>query len=367
MLKALSRNPFLSSLVHSIRHCFYIDSQTEVQQIQKWDLALLRIRLHLQEIFNRNGFPRVSKLIMFSPDVQMADILLKGLLPQIKHLQITSPFFKYFKFDTEDSSGFRNLGELEFEFSHNAIRRWRISNRFNESFLVGREDQSLADEQMHSRLNTFFSRCPSLRILRITGTKELHTLLESVTFPSLKVLEIGAIFNQQIDFAIDCLNSFLERHPGISRLALKNLPNDTSHSLSLSEASRLNMREFISSIEEIPSDYPMFLRQFQKLETYRLHYHMVVGEVTNNKLLSLLPELRSNSPGLKNLTLPMPSHISGWTLTEHKKELARSTLLDFGKALVNFVPTVEGFGVGQTGRFSDLGAVRRLSAHHSVF
>lgn len=289
---------------------------------------------------------------MFSPDIEIADILLKGLLPQIRHLQITSPFFKHLGFNSEESSGFRNLGELELEFSQD------ISGLVNEHMYDSvKIVRNRVDQHMHSRLNNFFSRCPSLQILRINGTKELHTLLKSVTFPSLRALEIGPVLNHQIDFAIICLNSFLERHPNVSRLALKNLPNETSHSLKLSEASCLNMREFISSIEEVPSDYSIFLRQFQGLETYRLEHHVIVGEVLHSELLELLSELQLNSPGIKRLTLPMPSHISGWTLTERKMEMARNALISFGEALTQFIPTVEEFGICQTGRFSDLEAV----------
>lgn len=295
---------------------------------------------------------------MFSPDVEIADILLKGLLPQIRHLQITSPFLMYFEFNTEESSGFRNLGELELGFSRD------VFNSPNEHMYSSvKIVRNRVDQHMHSRLNNFFSRCPSLQILKINGTKELHTLLQSVTFPSLRALEIGPVLNHQIDFAIICLNSFLERHPGVSRLALKNLPNETSHSLKLSEASCLNMREFISSIEEVPSDYSMFLRQFQGLETFRLEHHVIVGEVLHSELLSLLPELQFNSPGIKKLTLPMPSHILGWALTERKMEMARSALMEFGQALTEFIPTVEEFGICQTGRFSDLEAVR----HSPIF
>lgn len=354
-LKLRSRNPYLSSLVHFIRHGFHIDSQTENRQRQKWEITILRIRRNLQEILDRNGFPRVSKLVMFSPDIEIADILLKGLLPQIRNLQINSPFLKHLRFYAEESSGFCNLGELELGFSQD------IFGSLNEHMYGAvRIVRSHMDQHMHSRLNNFFSRCPSLQILRINGTKELHTLLQSVTFPSLRALEIGPVLNHQIDFAIICLNSFLERHPDVSRLALKNLPNETSHSLKLSEASCLNMREFISSIEEIPSDYSMFLRQFQGLETYRLEHHVIVGEVLYSELLELLSDLQFNSPGIKKLTLPMPSHISGWALTEHKMEMARNALMGFGKALAEFIPTVEEFGVCQTGRFSDLGAVRHI-------
>lgn len=295
---------------------------------------------------------------MFSPDVEIADILLKGLLPQIRHLQITSPFLKYFEFSTEENLGFSNLGELELGFSQDFFGSPNEHMYSSVKIIRNRVDQ-----HMHSRLNNFFSRCPSLQILRINGTKELHTLLHSVTFPSLRALEIGPVLNHQIDFAIICLNSFLERHPDVSRLALKNLPNETSHSLKLSEASCLNMREFISSIEEVPSDYSKFLRQFQGLETYRLEHHVIVGEVLHSELLNLLPELQFNSPGIKKLTLPMPSHISGWTLTERKMEMARDALMEFGQALTEFLPTVEEFGICQTGRFSDLEAVR----HSPIF
>lgn len=318
----------------------------------------MRIRRYLQEIVDRNGFPRVSKLEMFSPDVEIVDILLKGLLPQIRHLQITSPFIKYLEFNTEGNLGFRNLGELELGFSQD------ISGLPNEPmFSSVKIARHRADQHMHSRLNNFFSRCLSLQILRINGTKDLHRLLRSVTFPCLRTLEVGPVLNHQIDFAIICLNSFLERHPGVSRLALKNLPNESSHSLRLSGASRLNMREFISSIEEVPSDYSMFLRQFQGLETYRLEHHVIVGEVLHTELLNLLPELQFNSPGIKRLTLPMPSHISGWALTERKMETARVALMEFGQALSEFLPTVEEFGICQTGRFSDLEAVR----HSTIF
>lgn len=292
---------------------------------------------------------------MFSPDIEIADILLKGLLPQIRNLQITSPFLKHLGFSTEESSGFRNLGELELEFSQDIFSS--PNEPIHSSVKVSRNQ---SDQYMHSRLNNFFSQCPSLQILRINGTKELHTLLQSVTFPSLRALEIGPVLNHQIDFAIICLNSFLERHPNVSRLALKNLPNETSHSLKLPEVLCLNMREFISSIEEIPSDYSMFLRQFQGLETYRLEHHVVVGQVLHSELLDLLPELQLNSPGIKRLTLPMPSHISGWSLTERKMEMARNALMGFGKALTEFIPTVEEFSICQTGRFSDLKSVRHF-------
>lgn len=342
-------------MVHFIRHGFHIDTQTEIRQRQKWEITILRVRRHLQEILDRNGFSRVSKLVMFSPDIEIADIFLKGLLPQIRHLQINSPFLKHLGFNAEGSSGFRNLGELELEFSQDIFSS--LNEHMYGSVKIVR---NRVDQDMHSRLNNFFSRCPSLQVLKINGTKELHTLLQSVTFPSLRVLEIGPVLNHQIDFAIICLNSFLERHPNISRLALKNLPNETSHSLKLPEASCLNMREFISSIEEIPSDYSLFLRQFQGLETYRLEHHVIVGEVLHSELLSLLPELQFNSPGIKKLTLPMPSHISGWTLTERKMEMARNALMGFGEALTEFIPTVEEFGIFQTGRFSDLEAVSNL-------
>lgn len=316
----------------------------------------MRIRSLFQEVINRNGFPRVNKLIFHHPEFDIADILLKGLLRQVQSLQIVTPYFRHLSFDTGQNSGFCNLGELEVEFSQDYFRRTG-SNLLNDQLALQTE-YSLIDEQMHSRLNRFLSHCPFLQVLKITGTKELHTLLQSVNFTSLKVLEIGPIFNHQIDFAIICLNLFLERHPSISRLALNNLPNETSHSLKLSAESSLNIREFISCIEEIPSDYFMFLRQFQKLETYRLEHHMIVGGILHDELLNLLPELQHHMPGIRNLTLPMPTHIAGWTLTDQKKEMARNALMEFGKALTEFVPTVEKFGISQIGRFADLEAVR---------
>lgn len=358
MLKLPPRNPSLSSLVHSIRHSFCVGEQPEARR-QSWEVSLLRIRLNLQEIFDRNGFSQVRRLDLFSPDVEIADILLRGLLPQVRYLQITSPFIRYLKFDTEESSGFQNLEEVEFGFSQDIIRG-AGTNLLNDKTMATIKEYSLAGGRMNSRLNTFFSLCPSLRILKINKTKELHTLLGSITFPFLKVLEIGPVLNQQIDFAVDSLNSFLERHPSVSRLALHNLPNETSHNMVLSKTSRLGVREFLSHVEEIPSDYFTFVRQFQRLETYRLHYHIIVGEVTYNELLNLLPELQFNSPGIKNLTLPMPSHIPGWALSDRKLELARNALMEFGGALAEFLPTVEKFGISQTGRFFELGAVRYL-------
>ncbi|KAI5841435.1 hypothetical protein DFP73DRAFT_123812 [Morchella snyderi] len=363
---ALAKNPYTSSVVQSL--LLYFDQpQANTAQQQEWEASLSKIRSLLKEVIARNGLPRVRKLTLLYPDLQIAHILLKGLLPQIHSLQVVSPAFKNLYFECEEATVLNNLQEVEFQFTQDISRRG-AGFLFTGEQLALSQEWKIMEDKMYLRVNGFLFRCPSLQVLKITGTKELHTLLQSVHFPSLKTLEIGQVFSHQIDFAVICLNSFLERHPTITRLALSRLPDGSPHSFILPKESVLNIREFISCIEEVPSDYLSFIRQFQQLETFRLEHHMIVGSISHREILELLPELQHHKPGIKNLTLPMPTHISGWTLTDEKRALARSSLVEFGTAFAGSVPAVEKFGISQIGRF-DMEAsewAQALSFHNSL-
>jgi hypothetical protein len=113
----------------------------------------------------------------------------------------------------------------------------------------------------------------------------------------------------------------------------------------------------ISCIDEIPADYYSFLDQFEGLDTFKLQRDVVVCGMLQDELLELVKHLQRDGPGIKNLALPMPSHISGRTLTDSKLEMARTALEHFGRAFKEYLPCVEVFGISQIGRYGDLKAV----------
>ena len=313
------------------------------------------MRFQLQEIIDRNGFTRVTQLRLFNPDVEFAEILLKGLLPQIEVLHIASSFVRYLPFDGSVPS---NIKELQVQF---LSELFRIPGPalFGEVWQATRAEYNSADEIMHSRFNSFLSSSSSLQILRISGVKELHAILADVILPSLDTLEIGPVFNRviEIDLTVAGLSSFIDRNPSISRLALRDLPAETDTVLSISSESRSGIRQLISCLDEIPTDYYSFLDQFEGLDTFKLQRDIVVGGILQDELLELMKHLQRDGPGVKNLALPMPSHINGWTLTDSKLEIARIALERFGQAFKEYLPNVEVFGISQIGRYSDLSAV----------
>ncbi|RPB02661.1 hypothetical protein L873DRAFT_425561 [Choiromyces venosus 120613-1] len=354
LISTLHSNPFICSLVCSIEHQFYIAvPYVDSLQRQIWEMALITMRVQLQKIIDRNGFSRVTQLRLFNPDVEFADILLKGLLPQIEVLHIASPYVRHLPFNGSLPS---NIKELQVQFLSELLRI-PGPTLFGDVWQATRAAYNSADETMHSHFNSFLSASPSLQILRISGTKELHAILADVTFPSLDILEIGPVFNRVIDLTVAGLSSFIDRHPGISRLALRNLPAETDTVLSISPESRSGIRQLISCVEEIPTDYYSFLDQFEGLDTFKMHRDIVVGGVLQDELLELVKHLQRDGPGIKNLALPMPSHISGRTLTDSKLEMARVALEHFGQAFKQYLPGVEVFGISQIGRYNDLGSV----------
>lgn len=354
MLIPCGSNPFICSFVCSIGHQFYIaDPHVDSLQRQLWEMALITMRLQLQEIIDRNGFSRVTQLRLFNPDVEFAEILLKGLLPQIEVLHIASSFVRYLPLDGRLPS---NMKELQVQFLSELFRLPGPA-LFGEVWQTTRAEYNSADEIMYSHFNSFLSSSPSLQILRISGTKELHAILADVILPSLDTLEIGPVFNRVIDLTVAGLSSFIDRNPSISRLALRNLPAETDTVLSISSESRSGIRQLISCVDEIPTDYYSFLAQFEGLDTFKLQRDIVVGGVLQDELLELVKHLQRDGPGIKNLALPMPSHISGWTLTDSKLEMARIALERFGQAFKEYLPNVEVFGISQIGRYSDLRAV----------
>jgi len=354
MLIPCPSNPFICSFVCSIGHQFHIaDPHVDSLQRQLWEMALIAMRFQLQEIIDRNGFSRVTQLRLFNPDVEFAEILLKGLLPQIEVLHIASSFFRYLPFDRSVPS---NIKELQVQF---LSELFRIPGPalFGEVWQAARAEYNSADEIMYSHFNSFLSSSPSLRILRISGIKELHAILADVILPSLDTLEIGPVFNRVIDLTVAGLSSFIDRNPSISRLALRDLPAETDTVLSISSESRSGIRQLISCVDEIPTDYYSFVDQFEGLDTFKLQRDIVVGGILQDELLELMKHLQRDGPGIKNLALPMPSHINGWTLTDSKLEMARIALERFGQAFKEYLPNVEVFGISQIGRYSDLRAV----------
>ncbi|PWW76722.1 hypothetical protein C7212DRAFT_357711 [Tuber magnatum] len=349
VVSTLHGNPFICSFVCSIEHQFCIsDAHVDSLQRQLWEMALITMRLQLQEIIDRNGFSRVTQLRLFNPDVEFAEILLKGLLPQIEVLHMASSFIRYLPFGGSLPSCIK---ELQVQFL-SELFRIPGSALFGDGWQAARAEYNSADEIMHSHFNSFLSSSPSLQILRISGTKELHAILADVALPSLDTLEIGPVFNRVIDLTVAGLSSFIDRHPSISRLALRNLPAETDTVLSISPESRSGIRQLISCVDEIPSDYYSFLDQFEGLDTFKLQRDVVVGGILQDELLELVKHLQRDGPGIKNLALPMPSHISGWTLTDSKLEMARTALQNFGQAFKEYLPTVEVFGISQIGRYN---------------
>ncbi|KAG0641478.1 hypothetical protein HOY80DRAFT_1039016 [Tuber brumale] len=354
MVSALHGNPFICSFVCSIGHQFYIaDAHVCSLQRQLWEMALITMRIQLQEIIDRNGFSRVTQLRLFNPDVEFAEILLKGLLPQIEVLHIESSFVRHLPFDGSLPS---NIRELHVQFLSELFPIPGPSP-FGDAWQAARAEYNSAGEIMHSRFNNFLSSSPSLRVLRISGTKELHTILTDVALPSLDTLEIRPVFNLVMDLAVAGLSSFIGRNPSISRLALRNLPAGTDAMLSISSESRSGIRQLISCIDEIPADYYSFLDQFEGLDTFKLQRDIVVCGILQEELLELVKHLQRDGPGIKNLALPMPSHISGRTLTDSRLEMARTALENFGRAFKEYLPSVEVFGISQIGRYGDLRAV----------
>ncbi|KAG0131947.1 hypothetical protein HOY82DRAFT_313715 [Tuber indicum] len=356
MVSALHGNPFICSFVCSIGHQFYItDAHVCSLQRQLWEMALITMRVQLQEIIDRNGFSRVTQLRLFNPDVEFAEILLKGLLPQIEVLHIASSFVRYLPFDGSLPS---NIKELHVQFL-SELFRIPGPTPFGDAWQAARAEYNSADEIMHSRFNNFLSSSPSLRALRISGTKELHAILTDVALPALDTLEIGPLQSiyRVIDLTVAGLSSFIDRNPSISRLALRNLPAGTGAVLSISSESRSGIRQLISCIDEIPADYYSFLDQFEGLDTFKLQRDVVVCGMLQDELLELVKHLQRDGPGIKNLALPMPSHISGRTLTDSKLEMARTALENFGRVFKEYLPCVEVFGISQIGRYGDLKAV----------
>ncbi|CUS15366.1 unnamed protein product [Tuber aestivum] len=353
VVSTLHGNPFVCSFVSSIGHQLCIaDAHVDPLQRQLWEMALITMRLQLQEIIDRNGFSRVTQLRLLNPDVEFAEILLKGLLPQIEVLHIASSFVRYLPFDGSLPS---NIKELQVQFFPELFRI-PGSAPFGDGWQAARAEYNSADGIMHSHFNSFLSSSSSLQILRISGTKELHAILADVALPSLDTLEIGPVFNRVIDLTVAGLSSFIDRHPSISRLALRNLPAETDTVLSLPPESRSSIRQLISCVDEIPSDYYSFLDQFEGLDTFKLQRDIVVGGILQDELLELVKHLQRDGPGIKNLALPMPSHISGWTLTDGQLGVPGTSLEHFGRAFREYLPTVEVFGISQIGRYSDIRA-----------
>lgn len=348
------RNPYLGSLVHSIEHTFF-DSDTfgKAHNLkERLEFPLRNIRLQLQEIVDRNGFPRVTKLSLFSPDIGIAGMLLRGLYPQLEVLYISSEGFRYLPF--RQLAGLPSkLRELEMVIYYEPILTRGQS-------LFGNASHGNPNSVMHMDVNAFLTFSASLRILRITGAQELDTLFEGITLPHLHTLETTRLFSSHVDQTAACLASFLNRNLSISRLAMRRLPDQGETISSISCASSAGIRELISSVEEVTDDYLIFLKGFRNIRTFKLELDIDESYIILTNLIEIMGHLhRDHQSGIKGLVLPMPSYISqrGENLARSKIRLARDALSDFGMAFRNNLPEVEVFGISQVGGFRKLEAV----------
>ena len=338
------RNPYLSSLVHSIEHRFF-DSETlgywEARNLkERVEFPLRNMRSQLQEIVDRNGFLRVTKLSLLTPDIEIAGMLLRGLCPQLELLRIHSGEFEYLPF--------RQVTGLP-----SKLRELEIGIYYESIFSVhGYTAQERALRQMHMDVNAFLVSSASLRVLRIAGVRGLGELIEGVTLPHLHTLETDLPFSDCPDRTAECVASFLDRNLSLSRLAMCYLPDQEEEPISsIPPASNAGIRELISFIGEVSIDYLFFLRGFTHISTFKLKYGSYEGKILLTDLLEVIRHLHGSQLGVKQLLLPMPS--------ENREEigLTRDELLHFGMAFKDNLPAVEVFGICQVGKFWKLEAV----------
>ncbi|KAL7271010.1 hypothetical protein RUND412_006267 [Rhizina undulata] len=348
--RTLAENPLLGSYVQSIRHA-NVEANIfaiRTKSIARYQLCLPDICTYLQAAVEKSSLVNVKWLELDSPHTKVANILLKALLPTLKKLRISSSFIKHYDFPPAPQ-----LEELNLEFELDRYSKTPTSNegKPNEAWAERFRKFIEEDEMMHKRLNCFIKTCQNLKVFRIFKTKELHTILDSsVTLPSLKTLDIGPIQNRVSDLALFCLASFLKSNPGVERLAIgfmRDRPDEVR--LTVSEESRKNIKELVTYFEELPNGYLELIEKFTNLESFKLVYDTYTGAFSHQELLDLIKTL--GKAKIKRLQLPMPSHISGWTLESNRLEIARSALMEFGQAFTEHLPQVEELVISQPGKF----------------